>query len=97
MPEGTRCSAQTTAPLPPTSKRVPPMSPVRQSVRVGHVAFRLAIDQESSSAPAIAKRAPAIRSGGSVSTANRMARYVEPQTMYTAANAAFRRTRIAKT
>ena len=73
------------------------MSPVRQSVRVGHLPLRLAIDQASSNTPAIAKRAPAMRSGGSVSTANRMARYVEPQMRYTAANAAIRRTRLAKT
>jgi hypothetical protein len=30
-------------------------------------------------APATAKRAPAIRNGGSVSTAKRMKRYVDPQ------------------
>jgi hypothetical protein len=39
------------------------------------------------------KRAPAIRNGGIVSTAYRIARYVEPHTTYTAANAAMMRDR----
>ena len=37
--------------------------------------------------PETMKRAPAIRNGGIVSTANRMPRYVDPQMIYTAANA----------
>jgi hypothetical protein len=34
----------------------------------------------ASTAPATRKRTPPIRNGGSVATATRMARYVEPQT-----------------
>jgi len=35
--------------------------------------------QRSSASPAARKRNPPLRNGGSVSTVNRMARYVEPQ------------------
>jgi len=44
-------------------------------------------------APEIRNRTPAIRNGGMVSTAYLIARYVEPQMMYTAANAAMTRDR----
>ena len=42
----------------------------------------------------MAKRLPAMSNGGIVVTAKRIARYVEPQTTYTAANAAATRARM---
>src|SRR5204862_1156887 len=89
-PDGTRVSAQTTAPLPP-SRRSPPTTVAAPQLRfVGRGAPRQR-DQAYRIAPATRKRAAAIRCGGMVSIAKRIPRYVEPQIRYTAANAAITR------
>ena len=94
IPDGTRCSAQLTAPLPPSSNRAPLINPTRHSTRFGHAAPSRKRAHNSTISPARTNRALAISSGGSVCTAKRMARYVEPQMTYTAAKAAIRRARI---
>ena len=76
--DGTHCSAQTTPPLPPINSRAPTIAATRHSARVGHGTPR-ACDQSASTTPATRKRMPAMRNGGIVSIAKRMARYVEPQ------------------
>ena len=79
MPEGTLCSAHTTAPFPPNSSSAPPTAAVIQSRFEGGPPLPRDLDQRSSITPASMNRAPAMRRGGSVSTANLMARYVDPQ------------------
>ena len=76
---------------------MPLTTPVRQSSRVGRMSGDRRRENSSRIAPDTANRAPAMSRGGNVSTANRIARYVEPQMMYTAANAARRRPRIEQT
>ena len=68
MPDGTRCSAHTTAPLPPSSRKPPTTAALRQCVTDGAAAPRSRAHPKSS-APAMTKRAPAMRNGGSVSMA----------------------------
>src|SRR6185436_2812734 len=86
MPEGTVLSARATSPLPPSSKRVPTMAVDFQFPRVG-ISSPAARRQMTRIAPEIRKRNDACMNGGMVSTANRIARYVEPHTMYSASNA----------
>ena len=77
-PDGTNCSDQTMPPLPPVRSSGPMMKADRHWVPVGRAAPRTrrkAYMRE----PAMTKRKPPTRNGGTVSMANRMARYVEPQ------------------
>jgi hypothetical protein len=77
-PDGIVCSAHTTAPLPPSRRNAPVMAAVRHCFAVAGSAPRNRVHNRIIP-PAMTKRTPAIRNGGSVSIANRMARYVEPQ------------------
>src|SRR4030042_3389302 len=83
IPDGMCCSAHTKPPLPPKSSRRPMMAAERHSIFLGAGAplrrftpYRMA--------PETRKRIPADRKGGMVSMVNRMARYVDPQTIKTA-------------
>src|SRR5688572_6733171 len=86
MPEGTLFSAQATSPLPPSNSAVPTIAVDFQFPRVGagSPAMRL---QAYRIAPEIKNLSPACINGGMVSTANRIARYVDPQTIYSASKA----------
>src|SRR5215216_4680556 len=86
IPEGIFFSASATSPLPPRRSRVPTIAVDFQFAVVGteSPAARL---QRNRIAPEIKKRMDACRNGGMVSTANRIARYVEPQTIYSANSA----------
>ena len=81
-PESTRCSATLTRPLPPTSSSTPDTEAVTSCARVARSADqpRSATTAPSRIRPAAVNRSPAESSGGTVSTAYRIARYVEPQT-----------------
>lgn len=77
-PDGTVCSAQATPPLPP-KRRSPPITVAdRQWTRIGGGTPRSRA-QAYRAEPAMAKRMPAMRKGGIVSIAIRIARYVDPQ------------------
>jgi hypothetical protein len=78
IPEATNCSAHTTPPFPPRSRRAPMTAASRHMRPVGRGAPR-ASAHAAIPAPERRKRVLAIRKGGIVSTAKRMARYVEPQ------------------
>jgi hypothetical protein len=78
IPDGTVCSAQTTAPFPPTSRRPPTIVALFQWDIVGLTAPR-ARPKAYRIKPERRKRTAAMRNGGVVSTANRIARYVDPQ------------------
>jgi hypothetical protein len=56
------------------------MIPVRHSILVGAAARSRQRAHASTINPDSANRNPAMSSGGSVSTANRIARYVDPHT-----------------
>jgi hypothetical protein len=73
IPEGTFCSAHTTPPLPANSNNAPIMKAERQWMRLGAGVPREAMNVYKI-VPAITKRTPAIKKGGMVSTAKRMAR-----------------------
>ena len=72
-PDGTRCSAQLTPPLPPAAISRPMSAVVSQSRAVGRAAPRCAA-QATKTVPAPRKRPPAIRNGGISATPQRMAR-----------------------
>ena len=76
------CSATFTTPFPPAASSEPTtqQAPIclRDSVRTDGAPRARATAYSSS--PAVTNRAAPIRSGGIVSTATRIARYVEPQT-----------------
>jgi hypothetical protein len=84
MNDGMRCSATATSPLPPSSRKMPTIAAVRHSTRRGrtrpaagsrrrrHHAW--ASRKPSSRLPAMTKRMPPDRIGGSVSTTKAMAR-----------------------
>ena len=76
-PDGTCCSAHTTPPFPPKSSSPPIIVAAFQLCLVG-VGAPLRRVQRYSAEPAMRKRIPAMRNGGMVSMAMRMARYVEP-------------------
>ena len=67
------CAAQTTPPLPPTSKKMPMIAALRRSnpLGFGSPAKRR---QEYKKAPDTIKRAAADKNGGIVSTVKRIAR-----------------------
>jgi hypothetical protein len=77
-PDGTHCSATTTAPFPPTNRSPPTTAAARHWEDVG-LGAPLPRAHAYSSVPARRNRTEAMSSGGSVSMAKRMARYVEPQ------------------
>ena len=79
-PEGTRCSAHTTAPFPPVSSRSPTTAAAPHSKRTGAKSPRRRLNAKRSP-PAMTNRMPADTNGGMVSTTNRIARYVDPQIM----------------
>ncbi len=87
MPLGTHCSAHTTARLPmptmrnPTSVRFATVRKSRGIFSPRHAAM------PSMNTPATTKRMHVSNSGGIVSMAMRMARYVVPQTMQTTSQA----------
>ncbi len=85
-PDGMVCSAHATNPLPPSRSRLPMMNSEIHCLRVGMdcPAPRCQMNRIT---PEIKKRIPAERNGGMLSTAKRIARYVEPQTMYSASKA----------
>ena len=85
-PEGTYCAAQHTSPLPPTTMNTPEMVAALHSDGFGTGAPRRR-DTTARITPAARKRVPPRRKGGIVSTPKRIARYVDPHTRYTAANA----------
>ena len=87
IPDGTYNSAQHTRPLPPSSMNVPITAADFHCAAVGRGVPRKRT-KAYINAPATRKRTAAIRNGGSVSTAKRIASYVEPHTRYTVANAA---------
>src|SRR5687768_7989647 len=86
MPDGTVCSAQATSPLPPSKRAVPTIAVDFQfpGVGAGSPAMRR---QAYRIAPEIRNRSEACMNGGIVSTAKRIARYVDPQTIYSASKA----------
>ncbi len=73
IPEGTRCSAQLTSPLPPAAISRPMSAVVSQSRAVGRAAPRWAASATNTS-PAPRKRPLAMRNGGISATPHRMAR-----------------------
>ena len=73
MPDGTRCSAQLTPPLPPAAISMPMSAVVSQSRAVGRAAPPRTPSATKTS-PAPRKRPPAIRNGGISATPQRMAR-----------------------
>ena len=85
-PLGTVCSAQTTAPLPTPTRRVPTIASVGHDDTAGSRSPR-AVRIASSSEPAAIQRQAGMSSGGMVSRAIRMARYVVPQTRHTTTHA----------
>src|SRR5882724_10910528 len=86
IPDGTVCSAQLTPPFPTNSNMKPVTAAVHQCAFVGRIpVFRWKIAY--SAAPAIRWRIPASTNGGNDSIPTRIAKYVEPQTTYTAAKA----------
>src|SRR5215212_8388709 len=86
MPEGIVCSAQATNPFPPSSNAAPTIAADFQLLRVG--AGSPAIRRQMKRiAPERRNRNAACRKGGIVSTEKRIARYVEPQTIYSASKA----------
>jgi hypothetical protein len=90
MLDETCCSAHVTPPFPTKSNNVPMIAADRHSILVGGFAPRKRA-QPYKRRPAIMNRVPAIMNGGMVSTPKRIARYVDPQTTYIAANAATKR------
>jgi hypothetical protein len=86
MPDGTVRSARATRPLPPSRRAVPTIAVDFQLLQVGRAspAIRLQVNRIT---PDMRKRMDACRNGGMVSTENRIARYVEPQTIYNASKA----------
>lgn len=72
IPEGTYCSAHTTAPLPHTSSMAPSSAAEAHSRPAGARSPRQRLNRYSA-LPAIRKRMPAIQKGGMVSMAKRMA------------------------
>src|SRR3954454_15660105 len=83
--DGMYCSATLTTPLPPAARSEPT---IQQAMiwgrdRVLAEGAPRARATAYSSRPAVVKRAAPMRRGGIVSTATRIARYVEPQTTYT--------------
>src|SRR5882724_9588026 len=86
IPEGTVCSAQLTPPFPINSSIKPVTAAVHQCAPVGRIpVFRRKTAYSTS--PAVTWRIPAKMNGGNDSIPTRIAKYVEPQTTYTAANA----------
>src|SRR5262245_8552567 len=85
-----RCSAQTTPPLPPRSSVPPTIAAARHCA--GPMGSRLLPPGQGETPTrtlrATRRRVAAIRNGGRVSIATRMARYVDPQTRYTVPSAA---------
>jgi hypothetical protein len=79
-PDATRSSDHTTKPLPNTSSSTPTIAVVRHSARVGAAAPPKTRANAYSIVPATRNRVAAMKNGGSVSIANRIARYVEPHT-----------------
>ena len=77
-PEGTHCSASTTPPFPTRNSRNPTISAAAQDSSF-LVVDPLKRAHKQSNEPAVKKRTAAIRNGGIVSMAYRIARYVEPQ------------------
>jgi len=71
--EGITCSAFVTPPFPPSNSNPPMIAAAFQLARVGRGAPLKRI-QVYSTPPAIRKRTAAIRNGGNVSTAKRIAR-----------------------
>src|SRR5215211_97843 len=86
IPEGTVCSAQATSPFPPSRSAVPTIAVDLQWPAVG-AGSPAARRHTYKIAPEIKKRKEACRNGGMVSTEKRIARYVEPQTIYSASKA----------
>src|SRR5215207_2328641 len=85
-PDAIRCSAKETKPFPPSKSKVPTIASGFHCFNVG-ISSPAARRQMTRIRPEIRNRNPACRKGGTVSTANRIARYVEPQTMYKANSA----------
>ena len=75
-PEGTRCSATVTRPLPPKGSSTPTRPAAASCLRVTRTRRAPPATRSTTQkiAPASAKRTPAARSGGMVSTITRIAR-----------------------
>ena len=86
-PEGTYCSAQTTPPLPPNRSSPPIITAERQNSSF-IFSFTLIFTKTNKMLPAVINLRPAIKKGGTVSIANFIARYVDPQIIYTEVKAA---------
>src|SRR3989344_4686040 len=85
--DGTHCSPHTTRPLAPTSMNSAVIAIVRHSRKwVGNFC-PLSRAYSASRIPATTNRDPANSAGGNCCTPTRIARYVEPQMIYTAAKA----------
>jgi hypothetical protein len=85
-PEGTVRSAMHTPPFPIHNSKKPVMKDIRQCAAVGRTpVFHRRIGYKIK--PVIKWRQPASSNGGNDSMATRMARYVDPHTKYTNANA----------
>jgi len=79
-PEGTVRSARTTSPFPPRSRKRPTVADPAISRNVARSGSPRSTNHRQIRIPAVRKRIPALRSGGKLSTANAIARYVDPQT-----------------
>ena len=80
MPDGTRCSAHESTPLLQSKSAMPTIAVEIHCLLVGAASPAMRRHAKRI-APAIRKRKPADINGGIVSTVNRIARYVEPQTI----------------
>ena len=78
IPDGRRCSAQLTRPLPPAAINRPMSAVAAQSRAVGRAAPRCAAHATKTSPPA-RNRTPAMTNGGISATPRSIARYVDPQ------------------
>ena len=88
-PEGTNCSSCANRPWHPTKNSIPTIAEPPHSRAEGNGAPRSATRHiPSRMAPPIRHRIAIIDNGGIVSTAQAIARKVDPHTKYTAANAA---------
>ena len=86
MPEEMRFSATETSPFPPRHSAVPMIAADPHWRALGHPGRspfppRYRSPNTIINVPAISQRPPAASSGGTVRTATRIARYVEPQMM----------------
>ena len=86
MPDGMRCSAHESTPISQSKSAMPTIAVEIHCLLVGAASPAMR-RQTKRIAPAIRKRKASDIKGGIVSTTNQIARYVEPQTIYSVINA----------